>query len=175
VRIESLELANLRSHQELSLRFDAPLVILDGDNGAGKTTVLEAISLICALKSFRDAKRKDLIRSDGPGHARVRCKVDSNGLRRELVLQLSQKGRVLRVDGKRPESLASWFRDLKCVSFVPPREHTHKSAGKGCGWLPKSLRTNKWKSATFNTTIHCHQGNGCLLTYAWAGGMPHTR
>jgi DNA replication and repair protein RecF len=118
LRIHNLELRGLRCHDELRLEVEAPLVILDGDNGAGKTTVLEAISLLCALKSFRRGRNRELIQT-GRERARVAGLVSSSGLRRELLLELSAGGRRLRVDGKQPQSLSGYFRQLKCVSFSP--------------------------------------------------------
>ncbi|TCT19025.1 DNA replication/repair protein RecF [Thiobaca trueperi] len=52
----SLRIENLRNIQRMQIDLDAPVVILSGGNGAGKTTVLEAIYLLARGRSFRGRK-----------------------------------------------------------------------------------------------------------------------
>ena len=46
VSIAALTLQDLRNHAALEAAFDAPLIVLTGENGAGKTNLLESISLL---------------------------------------------------------------------------------------------------------------------------------
>lgn len=57
-----LTLQNFRSHEELSLDFDSRLIFFVGDNGEGKTNLLEAICMLSWLKSFRESEDANLIR-----------------------------------------------------------------------------------------------------------------
>jgi DNA replication and repair protein RecF len=64
VLIRRLEIAGVRNLTSVSLPLLSPINILYGDNGAGKTSVLEAIHLLSSAKSFRGHKLKPLINSD---------------------------------------------------------------------------------------------------------------
>ncbi len=44
--VEALKLTNFRNYERASLALDARPVVLVGDNGAGKTNLLEAVSLL---------------------------------------------------------------------------------------------------------------------------------
>ena len=48
-----LTLTDFRSHAALDLALDERPVCLHGQNGAGKTNILEAIYLMATLRSFR--------------------------------------------------------------------------------------------------------------------------
>ncbi len=64
VLIRRLEIAGVRNLTSVSLPLLSSINILYGDNGAGKTSVLEAIHLLSSAKSFRGHKLKPLISSD---------------------------------------------------------------------------------------------------------------
>ncbi len=61
--LTSLALANVRNHSATSFECDPGIVVFLGENGAGKTTVLEAISLLCTTRSFVTTQDRSLIRS----------------------------------------------------------------------------------------------------------------
>ena len=52
IRIEFLSLANYRNYDTLKLDFQPGLNLITGINGAGKTTILDAIYYLCNGKSF---------------------------------------------------------------------------------------------------------------------------
>jgi DNA replication and repair protein RecF len=66
VHIEKLKLTGFRNYASLSLDLDERHVVLTGDNGAGKTNLMEAVSLLTPGRGMRRAPYGDLIRS-GPG------------------------------------------------------------------------------------------------------------
>ena len=61
IRITKLFLSNYRNHKQLKIKINKKIIVLYGDNGAGKTNVLEAISLISSNSGFRNAKLSSLI------------------------------------------------------------------------------------------------------------------
>ena len=62
VSIAALTLQDLRNHAALEAAFDAPLIVLTGENGAGKTNLLEAISLLAPGRGLRRAAFDDITR-----------------------------------------------------------------------------------------------------------------
>lgn len=61
MNVESITLENYRNVQNETVRFSKGLNILYGENGAGKTNLLEAVSLFAICKSHRTGKDSDLI------------------------------------------------------------------------------------------------------------------
>lgn len=66
--IQQLRLTDFRSYGRLDLTLDPRPVVLYGANGAGKTNLLEAISLLSPGRGLRRAKLEDLVRRID-GHA----------------------------------------------------------------------------------------------------------
>ncbi len=62
-----LTLTNFRNYTEATLVPAAGFVVLTGENGAGKTNVLEAVSLLAPGRGLRGAALGDMARGGGPG------------------------------------------------------------------------------------------------------------
>jgi len=115
LRITQLKLSNYRNHKFLQINPTKNIILISGKNGAGKTNVLESISLFDSNTGFRNAKLSELIRYDliGPKELfGVNLKVYTEnknfdvgfGLKGELNLVK----KVLSID-KRKTSLRSFF------------------------------------------------------------------
>ncbi len=61
-----LSLTAFRSYEELLVKCDARPVVLTGENGEGKTNLLEAISLLSPGKGFRNASGEHLLNRNSP-------------------------------------------------------------------------------------------------------------
>lgn len=77
--ITSLKLQNYRNHTQVNFNFGKKVVIV-GDNGVGKTNVLEAIYMLAVGKSFRADDESELIKY-GETFASVEGIVDYGSLR----------------------------------------------------------------------------------------------
>lgn len=73
--ISGLSLHDFRSHQQIRLQAEAGLVILTGENGVGKTNILEAISLLSPGRGFRGSPLPDLVRREGEGGFAISAKL----------------------------------------------------------------------------------------------------
>lgn len=65
--LSRLILTDFRNHAELVLTPGAGFVVLTGENGAGKTNVLEAVSLLAPGRGMRRAALSDMQRQGGAG------------------------------------------------------------------------------------------------------------
>jgi DNA replication and repair protein RecF len=66
-RVRRVALADFRSYPALDLRLSSNVAALAGDNGAGKTNLLEALSLFTPGRGLRRAELADLAREGGGG------------------------------------------------------------------------------------------------------------
>ena len=76
VDIRRLSLTDFRNYAALSLDLAPCAVVLTGENGAGKTNLLEAVSLFSPGRGLRRAPYADMAREGAPGsgfaiHARL--------------------------------------------------------------------------------------------------------
>lgn len=119
MRLDWIELQSFRSYPHLEFRPDPGTNLLVGENGAGKTNLLEAIGYLSALRSFRKAPDAALISIDAD-EAVVRGAVAGPVSEHtvEVLLSRDQRRRVL-LDGKRPARNADVRRRLRCVTFLP--------------------------------------------------------
>ena len=67
MRIERLELKNFRNIDALDISDLKGVVFFTGENGSGKTNILESISIASQLKSFRNADDRDMIQWNEDG------------------------------------------------------------------------------------------------------------
>lgn len=61
VKLTRLEVKTFRTYSHAEVNFEGDLIFFTGLNGSGKTSLLEAISLMSTLRSFRSATDKDMI------------------------------------------------------------------------------------------------------------------
>src|SRR5271165_217784 len=77
-------LSDFRSYGELDLKIEGRLVVLCGENGAGKTNLLEALSLFAPGRGLRRAELAECARVGGAGGFALSVEVDEDGERRQL-------------------------------------------------------------------------------------------
>jgi len=93
VRLTNLWLRDFRNYNELELELaPAGLTLVLGDNGEGKTNLLEAIGYLATLSSFRRAPREALVRH-GADSAVIRGQGDESGRRLLIEAELNRVGR----------------------------------------------------------------------------------
>lgn len=67
VAVVDLRLTDFRNHAAAEISSDGRHVVLAGDNGTGKTNLLEALSLLTPGRGFRRARLDEMARIGGPG------------------------------------------------------------------------------------------------------------
>jgi DNA replication and repair protein RecF len=83
-----LILSDFRSYPALDLALEAHMVVLTGENGAGKTNVLEALSLLSPGRGLRRADLADCARIGGRGGFAVSVEIEAQGCRTQLGVGL---------------------------------------------------------------------------------------
>jgi DNA replication and repair protein RecF len=118
VQLTSIQLAGWRNLADAKINVDAPVVVVHGDNGQGKSNLLEAVHVLGTLKSFREPRARRWIRH-GESGARIAGEVNSTLGKRTLVWRWTDAGRRLEMDGKQTSDLGDWFDVLRAVVFCP--------------------------------------------------------
>jgi DNA replication and repair protein RecF len=114
-----LEVRDFRSYETLRFEPDTGVNVLVGDNGEGKTSVLEAIGYLGMTKSFRGVPDDAMIR-DGAEAAVVRGSFSGRASDTTVECELPVSGRrTILVNGKRPSRMRDVLTAVPVVAFLP--------------------------------------------------------
>lgn len=99
--VQSIGLEAFRNYSRLDLRLDQAPVVLWGENGAGKTNLLEAVSLLAPGRGLRRAKVAEMDR-EGAGPWRIAATLSTGDGPTEIVTgrDPARDRRTVQLDGK---------------------------------------------------------------------------
>ena len=122
--VEQLKLTDFRNYRKLDMGLDQRPVVLVGDNGAGKTNVLEAVSLLAAGHGLRRAPYGEIARNDGGGGWAVAARLHGNMGAVEIGTGLLASedeggGRIVRIDGATVRGTARLGELVRMVWLTP--------------------------------------------------------
>jgi DNA replication and repair protein RecF len=137
LRLTRLQLQDFRNHARATLRFSAGIVVIAGENGSGKTNLLEAISLLGPGRGLRGAKIADLGRHVGedamPWAVSGRFEGPEGSF--DLGTGTAHDGpadkRAFRLDGAPVRSQAELGRMVAAVWLTPQMDRLFQEAASG--------------------------------------------
>jgi DNA replication and repair protein RecF len=103
MQIDQLSLVNFRNFERQNVEFRPRLNFLAGDNGHGKTNLLEAIHLLCASSSFRPTQTESYLRY-GCTQGQIKCQISDENFSHDLRVIFEKAKRTSFVNGKRASS-----------------------------------------------------------------------
>lgn len=118
LRFVSLSIRNLRNLAHVDLTPAPRLTVIAGDNGQGKTSILEAMYLVATTRSFRTSRMREVV-SHGAAAGSVKATLDDGTEEREQVVGLDGSTRRVLLAGKKPPTLASYAVRSPVVVFHP--------------------------------------------------------
>ncbi|MGH6795993.1 MAG: DNA replication/repair protein RecF [Methylocella sp.] len=124
VAVRRLALADFRSYASLDLAIDARLVVLTGENGAGKTNLLEALSLLAPGRGLRRAELKDCARRNGGGGFAISAELETQKGAVQLGTGVEPQGdapllRKYRIDREPVRSMRGFSDHVRVVWLTP--------------------------------------------------------
>jgi len=143
VRLVSLQVRDFRNLAEVDLAPSARATILLGENGQGKTNLLEAIFFLTTLKPLRAVRLQELVRF-GAERAQVGADFDGPGGLRRAAVQVQAGGRTAYLDGKVQDRLDAYFEGLAAVCFSPDDLLLVKGGPEGRRRFVDRAAFNRW-------------------------------
>lgn len=117
-RLQSLSVRGLRVLSALELELGRGLNVFVGENGVGKTSILEALSLLSRGRSFRGGGAEVWIQH-GAERLQLGATVEVGGRLHRLGLERRRQGVQVRVDGEAAGGLAALARWCPVLIFEP--------------------------------------------------------
>ena len=114
MKISNLRLVNFRNYEQLNVDFSDNLNIIYGNNGTGKSNLIEAIYLLSLTKSFRTLDDKNLIKKDA-SVALIKGFIDEN----VYFMELSKDGKKIFVDNKKITKISDYISKINIILFNP--------------------------------------------------------
>jgi DNA replication and repair protein RecF len=117
VPVSRLALTDFRSYASALIEPGPGFVLLSGENGAGKTNVLEAVSLLTPGRGLRGAALSDMARIGGPGGFAVAAKLGEIDIGTGTLATAPER-RQVRINGA-PASVNSLSEWLSVLWLTP--------------------------------------------------------
>jgi len=119
-----LMLRDFRSYATLDLAIEGELIVFSGENGAGKTNLLEALSLFAPGRGLRRAELSTCARLGGAGGFAVSIEVEDGGATTQLGVGIEPSGegaseRLNRIDRAPVASSRAFADHLRLVWLTP--------------------------------------------------------
>jgi DNA replication and repair protein RecF len=125
VPVSRLALADFRSYASALIKPGPGFVLLTGENGAGKTNVLEAVSLLSPGRGLRGAALSEMARIGGEGGFSVAARVGETDIGTG-TLPAAPERRQVRITGASAavNSLSEWLSVLWLTPAIGGCEKT---------------------------------------------------
>ncbi len=118
MKIQRLRLQDFRNIRACDLAPEDGINILCGENGQGKTNLVEAIYLLANLSSFRAFSNRKLIRHGAPA-ARIHGVMRTGATEKELAVELMPASKTVKVNGKGVARGVDFFGEAAVTLFSP--------------------------------------------------------
>lgn len=112
---------DFRNYGEIELKPHPGVNILFGQNGSGKTNLLEAIHYCALGRSHRTSQDREVVRK-GAEMAAIGVQLRKNGVRMDVQVKLTPgeiRKKAIFVDRKRANRLSDLMGHVQCVIFSP--------------------------------------------------------
>ncbi len=117
MKVTSLTLQNFRNIESAGLEFDDGVNIIFGENGQGKTNILESVWLCGGFKSFRKAREKEFIKF-GSDFSKININFYAQSREQDISLIYSQSKRI-KLNSVIKKSNSELIGSLSSVVFSP--------------------------------------------------------
>ena len=116
--IKNIKISNFRCYDNKKFDFDNSINVLVGDNGVGKTSIVEAIGYLAIGKSFRNVKDIDVLKQNEAFFSLV-YNIISDKKEEKVVVYFDNKGKKISKNDKMYAKMSDFFAEIGLISFSP--------------------------------------------------------
>lgn len=120
MKLKTLKINNFRNYESCNLSFSKELNIIYGNNGVGKTNLVEAIYTLSLTKSFRTNNDKNLIKS-GEISTKVEGEVETNTINNYQVI-INKEGKKVKIDNTIIPKISDFISNINVVLLEPDEQ-----------------------------------------------------
>jgi len=102
MHLDNLRLVNFRIYDKFETDFSDGLNIITGDNGIGKSSILEAVHYLSLTKSFRTNRDEETIKFDSENFLTSGIFISDEGIDEKISISYSKKsGKIIKNQGEK--------------------------------------------------------------------------
>jgi len=118
MKLKSLNLKNFRNYSVASLILSPNVNIFIGDNGSGKTNILEAIYVLSLTKSSRYGTEVDLIKN-GESGLNIMGEVEKEDYIKKYEVKIDKFAKRVFINNTQIKKISSYISEFCITSFLP--------------------------------------------------------
>jgi DNA replication and repair protein RecF len=115
--VSHLSLKQFRCFTEREFDFNAPLVLIEGANGSGKTSLVEALHFLCYVRSFRALSPREMINHDQQGFF-VKVTLVSDGIEDSLQAGFAGAQRLVKINDQTAKSYKELIDHYRVITIT---------------------------------------------------------
>ncbi|MBP3461670.1 MAG: DNA replication/repair protein RecF [Bacilli bacterium] len=116
--ISELKILNFRNYEILKLRLKKNINILIGDNGQGKTNLLESIYVLGLTKSHRSFIDNNLIKKNEK-NCIIKGILNKDTIKTNLEIDMENKKKILKIDNNIMKKSSDYISKMNIIIFYP--------------------------------------------------------
>lgn len=116
--LTKLELIHFRNYKKCQIKLGKNINIFIGNNGQGKTNILEAIYVLAVTKSHRFGEQVNLIQKDYE-LAKVKCTLKVNKMLKDLEVDVSKSSKKTFLNFNEIIKFSDYITNLNVILFTP--------------------------------------------------------
>lgn len=117
MKIENLKLINYRNYDNLNINFSDTLNLIYGNNGSGKSNLIEAIYVLALTKSFRTNHDLNLIKKDAK-QTIIKGTV-TTGEKTKYQIDIDENGKKVYIDSDKINKISDYVSRINIILFNP--------------------------------------------------------
>ncbi len=123
MKISYLKLQNFRNYQNKEFNFSDKLNIIYGNNGVGKTNLVEAIYVLSLTKSFRTNNDRNLINSES-----VSTKIEGEVEENSYQVIINKEGKKVKINNNVISKISEYITNINIVLLEPEEQMILKAS-----------------------------------------------
>ena len=116
--IKKLSIKNFRNYDSLNLVLSKKINIIFGENGVGKTNLLESIYLLAMTKSHRSFLDNSLIKKE-KDFSNVKGDFEIGNILYKFEIDLSDNKKIIKKDNNEIKKLSDYLSNINIIIFYP--------------------------------------------------------
>lgn len=117
MKIHHLKLLNFRNYEKIEIDFSPKCNIIYGDNGSGKTNLVESIFVLALTKSFRGTVDKVLVMNNKSASS-IEGEI-VNSLKDKYRIVIKDSGKKVKINHTKIDKLSDYISKIRVVLFNP--------------------------------------------------------
>jgi DNA replication and repair protein RecF len=127
MKLGTIKINNFRNYEKENINFNDGVNIIYGNNGVGKTNLVEAIYVLSLTKSFRNNNDKNLIKN-GEVSTKIEGVVERNNNKNTYQVIINKDGKKVKIDNNIQAKISDYVTNINVILLCPDEQTIFSSS-----------------------------------------------